>query len=142
MPVVEFHMVTSCYSDEALTSLLEEASLFYAAVLYPEMERPPIERVRAIVHDVAPRHWATGGKLVRDGGAPAPYFTCLSLKGRRPEQLQHLMSGMTDMLCRHLGCAIDMVRGQVIEIDPEHWYIAGAPASQARSSEIAARASR
>jgi len=122
-----------------LEALLREASDFYAAALYPEMDRPPVERVRAFVNDVAPGRWATGGVLVSNGAAPAPFFTCLSLRGRPALQLQDMMRGLTELTSRHLGCAADLVRGQLIEIHPEHWFIGGACANVARGDEIRAR---
>ena len=139
MPVLQFHLVVSAYPEEAVAGLMQEAAGFYAAALYPEMERPPIERVRVFVNDVPPHLWATGGVPVSKGGAPAPYFTCLSLQGRPPEKLRQLMAGLSELVSRHLACAITLVRGQLIEIAPEHWFIAGAPASQARAAEITGR---
>jgi phenylpyruvate tautomerase PptA (4-oxalocrotonate tautomerase family) len=61
------------------------------------------------------------------------------MKGRPPERIQAMMAGWTDLVVRHLGCEAKLVRGRLIEIEPEHWYIAGKPASQLRASEIAAR---
>lgn len=139
MPVMQFHFVASRYPAEAVTALLEQASAFYAAALYPELERPPVERVRAFVSDVAPDLWATGGMTVAQGAAAAPYFTCLSLTGRPPEQHQRMMAGLTELVARHLGCEVAQVRGRLIEIEPGHWFIGGAPASQTRAAEIAAR---
>lgn len=139
MPVLQFHLVASAYPAEAVTALLEEASTFYAGALYPDMERPPVERVRAFVSDVRPELWATGGVPVGRGGQLAPYFTCLSLKGRPAEQLNHLMAGLTALVVRHLACEAALVRGQLVEIEPAHWFIAGSPASEARASEISAR---
>lgn len=139
MPVAQFHLVAKAYPAEAIDALLREASHFYAAALYPEMACPPIERVRASIIDIAPEHWATGGKTILKGGVAAPYFTCLSLKGRPSEQLRSLMTGMTDLIVLHLGCDRAVVRGRLIEVEPDHWFIAGAPAGEARSSEVAAR---
>ena len=139
MPVIQIHTVAAAHPPEAVGNLLREASTFYAVTLYPETDPPPLERVRAFVSDVAPEHWATSGVAVSDGGMPAPYFTCLALSGRPADQLKRLMSGMTDMICRHLCCERSLVRGQLIELDPAHWYIAGAPASEARAGEISAR---
>lgn len=140
MPVLQYHLVASAYDEQALGTLLKDASTFYAASLYPEMDRPPVERVRAIIADIAPGLCATGGVQVSEGGAPAPFFTCLSLKGRPAEQLHAMMSGLSELTARALGCDLKLVRGQLVEIEPEHWYIAGNPASQARAAEISARA--
>lgn len=139
MPVLQFHLVSEAYPEAAVAALLADASQFYASALYPELERPPVERVRAFVNDVAPQLWATGGVPVSQGGVPAPFFTCLSLQGRPADQLQALMAGLTTRIAQHLDCAPTVVRGQLIEIEPQHWFIAGLPASQTRAAEIAAR---
>lgn len=139
MPVAQLYLVTREYDADAIAALLTEASGFYAAALYPEMETPPVERVRIFITDVAPDHWATGCKQVSQGGAPAPYFSCIAMKGRPVERLNAMMAGFTDLIVRHLGCPANMVRGRLIEIEPEHWFIAGQPASQTRAAEIAAR---
>ena len=139
MPVTQLYLVTSAYAPEAIAELLTEASHFYAAALYPEMETPPVERVRIFITDVAPDHWATGGRPVSQGGAPAPYFSCIAMKGRTSERIQAMMAGWTDLIVRHLGCDASLVRGRLIEIEPEHWYISGTPASELRAAEIAAR---
>jgi phenylpyruvate tautomerase PptA (4-oxalocrotonate tautomerase family) len=139
MPVAQLYLVASEYAPEAIAALLNEASHFYAAALYPEMETPPVERVRIFITDVAAPHWATGGEQVSQGGSPAPYFSCIAMKGRPLERIQAMMAGWTDLIVRHLGCDRSLVRGRLIEIEPEHWYIAGTPASQLRAAEIAAR---
>ena len=140
MPILQFHLVASAYPQAAMARLLEEASLFYAAALYPELSPPPVGRVRTFVNDIAPDLWATGGVPVSRGGAAAPYFTCLSLKGRPPDQLQRLLAGLTEITAHALGIDAALVRGQLIEIEPAHWCIGGTPASQARAGEISARA--
>ena len=139
MPVAQLYLVTSAYGDAALTALLADASAFYAAALYPEMDTPPVERVRIFVTDLAPGHAAIGGMQVSRGGQPAPYFTCIAMKGRPRERLDAMVAGFTDRIVRHLGCERALVRGRLIEIEPEDWYIAGAPASKTRAAEIAAR---
>lgn len=139
MPIAQLYLVTSVYDKNALADLLAEASLFYAAALYPEMAMPPIERVRIFVSDLAPEHHATGGVPVNAGGLPAPYFTCIAMKGRAADQLNAMMAGFTDLIVKHLGCDISVVRGRLIEIEPEHWFISGKPASALRAAEIAAR---
>lgn len=139
MPVAQFFLVPSVYDEQAISDLLVEASRFYAAALYPEMESPPIERVRAFISAIDLAHWATGGLPVSQGGKPAPYFTCIAMKGRPAEQLNALMAGFTDLIVKHLGCDKALVRGRLIEIEPEHWFISGTPASHGRAAEIAAR---
>jgi phenylpyruvate tautomerase PptA (4-oxalocrotonate tautomerase family) len=140
MPVAQLYLVTSEYGDEALSALLSDVSTFYAAALYPEMEVPPVERVRIFVTDMAPAHHATGGVQVSKGGKAAPYFSCIAMKGRAAERLNAMMAGFTDLIVQHLQCDPALVRGRLIEIEPEHWYISGRPASELRAAEIAARA--
>ena len=139
MPVAQLFLVTQAYDAQALAALLQEASAFYAASLYPEAESPPLERVRIFITDTASEHWATGGRQVSQGGRPAPYFTCIAMKGRAADRLNAMMAGFTDLIVRHLGCDPALVRGRLIEIAPEHWFIAGTPASQTRAAELAAR---
>lgn len=139
MPFVRFHLVAGVYPDEAIASLLQEASHFYAGLLYPDMAQPPVERVRAFVVETQPQHWATGGKLVSEGGASAPYFVCLALPGRPREQLDKMMAGFTEMICRHLGADISLVRGSLETVSPDDWWIAGQSARQVRAAEVAAR---
>ena len=128
MPVAQLYLVTQLYEPAAISDLLAEASAFYASALYPDMTSPPLERVRIFITDVSPDHWATGGKQISQGGTPAPYFSCIAMKGRSADRLNAMMAGFTDLIVRHLGCPAHMVRGRLIEIEPEHWYIAGQPA--------------
>lgn len=140
MPVAQIYLVAQAYPPQAIADLLVEASAFYAAALYPEMENPPIERVRIFINDVAPEHWATGGKAVSQGGHAAPYFSCIAMKGRSADVIQAMMAGFTDLVVRHLGCDKALVRGRLIEIEAAHWFVSGQPASQVRAAEIANRA--
>ncbi|MBT0670119.1 4-oxalocrotonate tautomerase [Novosphingobium profundi] len=140
MPVVQFHLVRDRYPKEAIHALLDDVTEFYAGTLYPEAERPPVERVRAFVNLVEPDMWATGGRLVSEGGPDSPYFTCLVLTGRSIEQHHALIEGFTGRIVKHLGCEKDRVRGQVVPIEPDNWGIAGVPAAVARRAEIEARA--
>lgn len=140
MPIVQFHLVVERYPQAAIAGLLEEATRFYVATLYPDADPPPLERVRAFVSPVPATLWATGGVLVSAGGKPAPYFTCLSLAGRSSEQLVALTTGFTDLIEKHLECERALIRGMVTEILPDHWSIGGKPASLARATEVASRA--
>jgi phenylpyruvate tautomerase PptA (4-oxalocrotonate tautomerase family) len=139
MPIVQFHLVETAHDADAVAALLKAASHFYAATLDPELDPLPLERVRAFVSEVPPHLWATAGKLVSEGGLPAPYFTCLALAGRPTEQLSRLMTGMTALIAEHLGVERSLVRGMLIPIDPAHWFIGGQSASLARKSEVEAR---
>lgn len=141
MPVVQFHLVDGRHDDEAIATLLKEASIFYVDTLYPDQDPKPIERARAFATFSLPQHWATGGIPVAEGGLDAPYFTCLTLAGRPVEQLQTLLAGITALIERHLSCPAARIRGRAIPVDPDIWSIGGVPASAARQSEVAARKS-
>ncbi|WP_257557537.1 tautomerase family protein [Sphingobium sp. CFD-2] len=140
MPIVQFHLVADQYPEEAVAALLEAASFFYVQALYPTVSPPPLERVRAFATSVPAHRWATGGRLVSDGAAPAPWFTCIALEGRPTEQLQALAAGFTDLVERHLGCDRSLIRGTVMPVAPALWSIGGVPASEARASEASLRA--
>ncbi|MDE2618932.1 MAG: tautomerase family protein [Sphingomonadales bacterium] len=139
MPIVQFHLVTEAYPAEAISALLVEASHAFAAALYPDMAVVPVERVRALVHAVAPGHAAVGGRMVSAGATPAPFFTCLTIAGRPRSQLDAMIRTLTDLVVEHLGCERALVRGMVIPIDSADWYIAGEPASAVRGTELARR---
>lgn len=135
MPVAHFHLVHSAYSSEQRHRLLTEASRCYAEVL-----GSPIDRVRTCVVGYPPEDIATGGAVVADGGTAAPFFTAIVLAGRPIEQRDRLGARFTDLIVDILGVPRSLVRGQVVEVDPANWYIAGTSASAARADEIAARA--
>ena len=134
MPVVNFYVVEDRYSDDLLQDLLVRSSHFYAAVL-----NSPLDRVRAFASSVPAKHWAVGGHTIDSDHHDAPYFTCLALSGRPTEQLHLLLKGFTDLLVEILKCERDLVRGQVIEVNPDHWAIGGIPASIKRASEVQSR---
>lgn len=139
MPIMQFHLVAEAYPEAAIAELLVEASHFFAAALYPDQTPVPVERVRALVCAVQPGHAAVGGKMVSTGALPAPFFTCLTLAGRPREQLDAMMRGLTALVARHLACDEQTVRGLIIPVSPDDWYIAGEPASAARRAELARR---
>lgn len=136
MPIVHFYLSSGSFEKANVSRLLVEASALYAEVL-----NCPIDRIRAMAHTIDPSQFAVGGRLVSDGGVPAPYFEFLVLEGRPLEQRHRLLSGFTQKIMDVLGVEIDVVRGCCWAIPPEHWAIAGAPASQVRSSEIQSRTS-
>jgi phenylpyruvate tautomerase PptA (4-oxalocrotonate tautomerase family) len=140
MPIVQFHLVQGVYPDTIIADLLTDASETYVKILYPSIDPPPLERVRAFVTFCGPQHWATAGALISNGGNPAPYFTCLALSGRPQEQLDALMASFTDLLEHHCACERSLIRGQIISIDPAHWSIGGKPASDVRNNEVRLRA--
>lgn len=135
MPILEYHLTEDTYTDAQIAELLESSSRLYAEAL-----ESPIARVRVFAHLHATRHVAVGGRLVSDGGTPAPYFHFLVLEGRPLAQRHALLAGFTDLVVRCLGTDRSVVRGGCWPIAPEHWAIAGTPASITRAQEIAARA--
>ncbi len=125
------HLLDGQHSAQVVAGLLTELSRRYAEVL-----DAPIERVRAFVtlHPVGT--WATAGAIA---GESAPYFTALVLAGRPVEQRQRLLASFTDALVDQLGVRRELVRGQIVPIEPEDWAIGGVPASAARRDEMHAR---
>lgn len=132
MPVATIHTV-GC-TDAQRRRLLVEGSLTYAAVL-----GSPVERVRVYVTDHAADAVAVGGVVVAEGAAPAPYFTAAVLTGRPPEQRRALLAELTALVAEVLGVAPAVVRGHVVQVDPEDWGIGGVPAADVRAAEIRAR---
>lgn len=130
MPILEVHLVDGVHTPAQHSELLTSLSARYAEVL-----ESPLDRIRAYVTLHRPEHWATGGEQ----GAPAPYFTAIVLQGRPAEQRRRLLGAFTDILVDVLGVDRRLVRGRVIQVDPDDWAIGGVPASVVRQSEIAAR---
>jgi 4-oxalocrotonate tautomerase len=135
MPILEYHLSAGLHRDEDIAELLLRSSRLYAEVL-----ASPIERVRVLATLHAPQHVAVGGQLLSDGAPDAPSFHFLVLEGRPLEQCQALIAGFTDLLVQVLKVDRQRVRGGCWPIPPEHWGIAGRPASAARAGEIQARA--
>lgn len=139
MPIVQFYLVARDYDPVAVRTMLLEASHYFAATLYPDIQPVPIERVRAVLHDIAPEAQATGGLMVDEGGIAAPYFACVTLAGRPQEQIERLMAGLSELVARNLAIDITHVRGRAVPVEPDHWFIGGVPASRKRQAEIASR---
>lgn len=135
MPIVTFHLAEGACSAAQAQRLLVEASALYAEVL-----QSPMERVRAFLRTYPREFSAVAGQVVADTGANAPYFEFLVLRGRPVEQRHALLRGFTDLLVDVLDVERELIRGQVIQLDPEDWGIGGEPASTRRQAEIAARA--
>ncbi|NDK90721.1 4-oxalocrotonate tautomerase [Gordonia desulfuricans] len=136
MPVAHFHLSADTFTAEQESALLRQASKTYARVL-----NSPIDRVRVFLVHYPPSSIAVAGELVSDRGMVAPYFTAIVLAGRPAEQRHELLSELTSLLVEILGIDRTHVRGQIIEVSPENWGIAGEPASGVRATEIAERAS-
>lgn len=135
MPIAHFHLVDGTGTADQRARLLTEACRSYARVL-----DAPVDRVRAFVVRYPAEEAATAGTLLADGGAPAPYFTAIVLAGRPIEQRRRLAAEFTRLIVEILGVPPEVVRGQVVEVSPQNWFIAGHPADQVRATEIAARA--
>lgn len=125
MPVAHFHLVDTSYTTEQRRRLLTEATRCYAEVLDSSLER-----VRTFVVGYAPEHVATAGAVVADGGIPAPYFTAIVLADRPAAQRQELLARFTDLIVEILEAPRSVVRGQIIEVDPANWGIAGTSANR------------
>lgn len=135
MPILEVHLVDGAHSAAQHAALLTTMSARYAAIL-----TSPIERVRAYLTLHRPEHWATAGVPASTGPGSAPYFTAIVLAGRPVEQRHRLLAELTDILVEVLGVDRGLVRGRIIQVDPDDWGIAGTPAAAARRDEIATRA--
>ena len=135
MPILEYHLAESRYTDAQIGDLLTASSALYAQTL-----ESPIERVRVFASFYQPQHVAVGGKLLSQGGPAAPYFHFLVLEGRPIEQCHRLIEGFTDLVVEILRAERSLVRGGCWPIPPQYWGIGGTPASLTRVQEIAARA--
>lgn len=135
MPVAHFHLVNGAYPDAAVEDLLVRASIHYAEIL-----ESPIDRVRAFAVRYAPAAVAVAGRLVSEGAPPAPYFTAIVLAGRPVAEREALARRFTDLIVQCLDVDRALVRGQIIEVSPENWSIAGDLAIVARAAEVDARA--
>lgn len=135
MPIVHFHLVQGAYPADRVGALLRRASRRYAEIL-----DSPLERVRAFAVTYPPGQVAVAGELVAHGAPPAPYFEFLVLAGRPAAQRHALLAAFTDLIVEELGVDRGLVRGKVVQLDPDDWAIGGVPAGAARASEIAARA--
>jgi phenylpyruvate tautomerase PptA (4-oxalocrotonate tautomerase family) len=131
MPVAHFHLVDGTFTGDQGQRLLTEASRCYADVL-----ECPIERVRAFIVRYGEMDVALSGAFY---ASSAPYFTAIVLAGRPVAQRQELLARFTDLVVEALGVDRRGVRGQVIEVSPENWSIAGVPAAAVRAEEIEAR---
>jgi 4-oxalocrotonate tautomerase len=131
MPILHFHLVQGQHSPDRVESLLLRSSVLFAEVL-----RCPIDRVRVFVTEHAAQHVCIGGQMVNQA---APFFSFVVLQGRSLEDRQRLLAGFTDLIVEILGSPRDLVRGAVLPVAPEDWCIGGVPASQLRQAEIAAR---
>ncbi len=134
MPIVRLHFAHGRYRDEQVRRLLVAVSHAYADVL-----DAPLDRVRAFAHSHPAEFCVVAGQPVSEGADDAPFFEAIVLAGRRVEHRLELLSRFTDLVVEHLAVDRGLVRGRVIETEPENWAIGGAPASDVRRTEIDAR---
>jgi 4-oxalocrotonate tautomerase family enzyme len=106
--------------------------------LYAEIVVAPIERFRATVNVVPPMQWGLGGIAAAE--KVSPLIRIHLMEGRPMELLHRLLREMSALVAEILAIPIQSTRVLVTEIPVTHWGIGGVPASEARASEIAARA--
>ncbi len=135
MPIVTYHLVEGQHTDEQIGELLTRSSALFADVV-----GAPVDRIRAFASETRPQATAVAGQLVSEGAAEAPFFEFLLFAGRPVEQAHQLLEGFTDLLVECLGSERSLVRGRCQYADPDHWAIAGVPASIVRKAEVEARA--
>lgn len=133
MPVAHLHVVDP--TPQQRRRLGSEATRIYAEAL-----EAPIDRIRVYVVAHRSDEVTVGGVSAADGAASAPFFTAVVFAGRSVSQRHEVMRRLSALLAEVMGVEIAVVRGRVIQCDPEDWAIAGEPASVARAGEIAARA--
>lgn len=134
MPVLNIHLVAGQYDDARIETLLVRCSERFAEGL-----RCPIDRVRVFVTEHRPELFCVGGRVVRDSGVKAPYFSFILLEGRSLEDRQSLIAAFTDCIVDVLDVPRNLVRGGIVPVAPENWGIGGTPASVTRQAEIEAR---
>lgn len=134
MPILQIHL-----AEGHPTDVISELALKCSAT-YAEIMNAPIERVRVFVNEYPKTHVAAGGELASNGAMDAPFFSALALEGRPIEDRQAVLARITDVIVDVLHVDREWVRGMVHVVHPENWGIAGVPASEARKSEIEARA--
>lgn len=134
MPVAHVHLVADTYPAERFEEFQAGVTALYCEVL-----SSPAERVRVFVVEYPAAHVMVGGQQVTSSDAAAPYFTMRVLAGRPVQQGRALLKGVTDLLVNVLGYERSLIRGELVELNPEHWAIGGRIAAEARSAEIRAR---
>jgi 4-oxalocrotonate tautomerase family enzyme len=69
-----------------------------------------------------------------------PFVQMVLMEGRPQEQFHACISRVTQIIAECIGCNQKNIRIYIASANPDHWGIAGVPASILRKSEIAARA--
>ena len=136
MPVVNFHLAEGQSSTKQHEQLLRESCLLYCEVL-----KAPMDRVRAFITSHTASQFTVAGDITRGTGLNhAPYFEFIVLDGRPLEERQRLLSGFTELLVNIMKVRRELVRGCCRRVDPEDWAIGGVSASVLRKEEISMRA--
>lgn len=135
MPVVHFHLSERVASEERCRDLLEFASREYARIL-----EAPMERVRALITVHQSHQLAVKGASLDPSDPGAPFFEAIVLRGRSLQLRTELMAVFTSGTAKILEVDESVIRGRIIQVDPEDWCIAGSTAAEIRKSEIEARA--
>ncbi|BFM06346.1 tautomerase family protein [Halioxenophilus aromaticivorans] len=135
MPVVHFHLSECSASEQQCRQLLEFASQEYARIL-----EAPMERVRGMITVHRNHEMALQGKTLQPGETGAPFFEAMVLRGRNLALRSELMDIFTQGTAKILGIDASVIRGRIIQVDPEDWCIAGKTAAEIRKAEIEARA--
>ncbi len=68
-----------------------------------------------------------------------PFVQMALMDGRPQEQFHACISTVTRIIAESIGCDPKNIRVHIASANPDHWGIAGVPASILRKSEIAAR---
>lgn len=135
MPVVNFHLIEGMTTQDQNEKLLREAAILYSDVL-----KSPMERIRAFITTHKPEQFLVAGELVSSNNLLTPYFDFIVLEGRPIEERHRLLEGFTDLLVEVLDVKKESIRGSCRRILPEDWAIGGVPASELRKKEIESRA--
>lgn len=131
MPIVQVHLVAGEHAARQVTVLLTTLSARYSEVL-----DTPLDLVRAFATEHPREHWVTGGVA----GVEAPYFTALVLAGRPADQRRRLLGACTDAIVDLLGVERRLVRGHIVQVDPDDWGVGGVPSGSTRRTDVEARA--
>ena len=135
MPIVTFHLAEQSCSEADAAQLITDASELYSRVL-----SAPMERVRVFINYYPANALGVAGKPLTSGHKGAPFFEAIVLSGRPKEQRHELMLGFSRLVAAALSVEQSVVRGRIIQIDPDDWSIGGIPAAEMRKQEIADRA--
>ena len=137
MPILNVQLDTSRYAPEALNAFMQQATDTFAETL-----GCPKERIRVYLRDTPAHLMCVGGAVAEDEAVDAPFFEFFLLQGRPPEHRDRLLVAFTQLLVDCLGIEKSVIRGYCCHVPPEDWTIAGVPAGNKRSDEIAARKAR